>query len=111
MPGSNSGNLFHDLPATLPEELLETLVRTPAIRLERIISTGQASPPDFWYDQDEHEWVMVLTGSARLLIEGEPAPRALGPGDYVLLPAHQRHRVEATDSQQATVWLAVFFRD
>ena len=101
------GNLYADLPEKLSEEDLSTLVEGGRCRLARIVSTGQASPPGFWYDQDEAEWVVVLRGRARLLIEGEAAARNLDAGDYVLIPAHARHRVEWTDPDQPTVWLAL----
>lgn len=104
-------NLLAALPAGPGrEEIVSQLLDRPYSRIERIVSTGQASPPGFWYDQEEGEWVVVLTGAARLLIEGEPKPRCLGPGDFVDLPAHTRHRVEWTDPDVPTVWLAVFYR-
>ena len=78
--------------------------------VERIVSTGQASPPGFWYDQDWAEWVLVVAGHAGLLIDGEAAPRVLGPGSYLHLPAHCRHRVEWTSAEVPTVWLAVHHR-
>lgn len=87
-------------------ETFELLLERPGIRFERIVSSGQATPPGEWYDQPGDEWVLLLAGSAGLLIEGEPAPRKLQPGDYLLLPAGCRHRVEWTDSAAATVWLA-----
>lgn len=103
----HGGNILADLPETaLPEEQLTELLAAPGLRLERIVSTGQASPPGFWYDQAQAEWVLLLAGAASLLIEGEPAPRLLAPGDYLLIPAHVRHRVEWTDPARPTVWLA-----
>lgn len=99
-------NLFDGLPASGGEEAMTDLLRRPGVRIERIVSTGQASPQGFWYDQDWDEWVLVLSGSARLAIEGEGETR-LAPGDHVFLPAHQRHRVAWTDPDTATVWLAV----
>lgn len=101
------GNLFADLPAAAAAEEIATLLAAPGFRIERIVSTGQASPPGFWYDQDYAEWVVLLRGSAALLFEGEAAPRVLGPGDYLHIPAHRRHRVEWTAPHEATVWLAV----
>jgi cupin 2 domain-containing protein len=101
-------NLFIALPASLPEELVEVLASGEHVRIERIVSTGQASPPGFWYDQDESEWVVVLRGEARLLLDGERAPLVLKAGDYVLIPPHCRHRVEWTTPDEPTVWLAVF---
>ncbi len=99
---------FFDLPAASGEEQFEALVSRGGARVERIVSRGQASPPDFWYDQDEDEWVIVLGGRARLEIEGRPLIE-LGPGDWVDLPAHCRHRVEWTDPGNETVWLAFFW--
>lgn len=104
------GNLLANLPVSLPEEQATTLLADSHFRIERIISTGQASPPGFWYDQEEHEWVLLLAGSVGLLIEGEAAPCVLRPGDHLLLEAHRRHRVAWTDPAQPTVWLAVFYR-
>lgn len=102
-----AGNLFAILPERLREEEITTLAALPGARIERIVSTGQASPLGFWYDQEQAEWVVLLSGSAGLLFEGEAAPRILRPGDYVEIPAHARHRVEWTDVEEPTVWLAV----
>ena len=106
--GMNS--FFENIPAELPKELFETLVAADRVRIERIISRGQASPEGFWYDQEENEFVVLLQGSAGLRMEGGDAPLVLKPGDYVDIPAHVRHRVEWTDPSEATVWLAVFYR-
>jgi cupin 2 domain-containing protein len=103
----NRGNLFDGIPSLVPDELVEVLWATGATRVERIVSRGHASPPGFWYDQDDDEWVILLSGQARLLVDGEPDAVELRPGDHVLLPAHQRHRVEWTDPSQDTVWLAI----
>ena len=105
-----SGNMFAELPAPALDEAISILAEWPGARIERIVSTGQASPPGFWYDQDWTEWVVVLAGSAGLRIEGEDAPRILAPGDYLEIPPHVRHRVEWTDPDRPTVWLAVHAR-
>jgi cupin 2 domain-containing protein len=102
-----SGDLLADAPRRSAEEITSVIAQTPGARIERIVSAGQASPPGFWYDQNWTEWVFLISGSAGLLIEGEKAPRVLRPGGYVELPAHMRHRVEWTDADQPTVWLAV----
>jgi cupin 2 domain-containing protein len=102
-----SGNCFADLPERLAEEAFTTLASFAGARIERIVSTGQASPPGFWYDQDGPEWVILLAGSAGLLFEGEDEPLILAPGDYVEIPPRVRHRVEWTDASRPTVWLAV----
>lgn len=104
-----SKNLFADFPANLPEELFETLVSSPDVRIERIVSHGHASPEDFWYDQDTDEWVLLLSGAARLQFENSDTPVEMAPGQYVLIPAHTRHRVAWTDPTQPTIWLAVHY--
>ena len=102
-----SGSLLSDVPAALADEQTAELFARPGLRIERIVSTGQASAPGFWYDETDDEWVCVIAGSAAVLIEGESAPRLLKPGDWLELPAHVRHRVEWTDGTQPTVWLAL----
>ena len=104
-------NLFADLPTDLPEELVEVLAENKHVRIERIVSTGQASPDGFWYDQEEAEWVIVLKGEAKLLFEGDDEPIHMKPGDFVNIPAHRKHRVEWTTPDEPTVWLAVFCCD
>ena len=102
------GNLLSALPAhPLAKELVEALCERPGWRIERIVSTGQATPDGEWYDQDSDEWVLVIKGSARLRLEGEAHDRELGEGDFVFLPAHCRHRVAWTRSEPPTVWLAI----
>ena len=103
-------NLFSGLPAA-PEkaERFDELLRRPGLRIERIVSTGQSSPPDFWYDQSEGEWVVVLQGAARLRFADEAEARSLGVGDCLDIAAHRRHRVEWTAPDETTVWLAVFY--
>ena len=103
-------NLLRDLPDAATAEVFETLLQAPSVRIERIVSHGQASPEGFWYDQDEAEWVLVLSGAARLRFADESKARVLGPGDHVQIDAHHRHRVDWTDPTQPTVWLAVFYR-
>lgn len=104
-------NLLENIPAKLPVEIMKTLVRSQSVRIEQIISTGQVSPPDFWYDQVEHEWVLLLTGEAEILMRSETVPIALKPGDSLLIPAHQAHRVAWTSPVETTVWLAIFYTD
>lgn len=103
-------NLYKDLPSQLPEELVSILIEYEQVRIERIVSTGHSSPDGFWYDQDEHEWVIVLNGEATLLFQNDESV-TMKPGDHVLIPAHKRHRVESTSTTEPTVWLAVFFRE
>jgi cupin 2 domain-containing protein len=104
-----TGNVFAQLPIDSDREVLDVLATNGDVRVERIVSNAQASPPGFWYDQEQHEWVIVLRGQAGLLFEGEQRPTTLGPGDHVTIPAHTRHRVAWTSSDEPTVWLAVFY--
>jgi cupin 2 domain-containing protein len=107
----DAGNLFASLPAGLDAEQITVLLANANLRIERIVSTGQASPPGFWYDQHWAEWVVVLAGGAGVLFEGEAEPRVLRAGDYILIPPHRRHRVAWTDREHPTVWLAVHYAD
>ncbi len=107
--GSAKGNIFANLPERISEEEFVELLSAPNSRIERIVSPCHVSPKGEWYDQDWAEWVVVLKGSARLLFEGEDQSRLLGPGDYVHIPAHERHRVEWTAPDEPTVWLAIHY--
>lgn len=77
--------------------------------VERIVSQGHASPGGFWYDQEQHEWVIVLKGKATLRFEADDKLLEMGPGDYLNIPAHKRHRVEWTTPEEPTIWLAVHY--
>lgn len=101
-------NLLADLPAELPEEQVRTLIGDGPVRIERIVSTGHASPEGFWYEQEEHEWVLVLQGCG---VVEYPDGRTveLRVGDSLQLPAGVRHRVRETSREEPTVWLAVFW--
>ena len=103
------GNIFSAIPDLVKDEIFETLLKTAHLKLERIISSGQATPPGKWYDQATDEWVILLKGSAGLLFEGNQETLVLRPGDYVHILAHQRHRVEWTDPRQETIWLALHY--
>ncbi len=102
-------NLFEKIPAHLAGELNEILVSSQHLRIERIVSHGHASPPDFWYDQEEHEWVLVVQGSARLQFD-DGTEVSLNRGAHQLIPAYCRHRVTWTDPTEPTIWLAVFYQ-
>ena len=106
-----SGNLLalpDDMGGTT--ERFEELLCHSGFRIERIISSGQASPPGFWYDQDVAEWVVLLSGAAELQFEDEAAPRKLVPGDWIDIAPHRRHRLNWTDPSQPSVWLAIHYR-
>lgn len=101
-------NLLKQIPANLPGEFFEDILKFQSFRLKRIISKGHATPAGKWYDQKDNEWVLLLQGSAGLRLEGEEI-KTMGPGDYILLPAGLKHRVEWTDSTTETIWLTLHF--
>lgn len=101
------GNLLVDLPDATGSEQFEILWSLSGIRVERIISQGQATPAGQWYDQDWHEWVVLVQGEAVILLEGEATPRHLRTGDWISLPPRCRHRVQWTPPDRVTVWLAL----
>ena len=102
-------NNFFRLPSPLlNKELFETLIEQKNLRIERIISTGQVTPPDQWYDQAQNEWIILLQGEAILSNEQGNKIR-LKTGDYLLIEAHQKHRVEFTSVNPPCIWLAVHF--
>lgn len=109
-PAPSPVNFFHLSGVNPRAEQFLTLVDAVGVKIERIVSHGQASPPGFWYDQDFAEWVLVLAGSAALRFDGEAAARVLLPGDHLFIPARRKHRVEWTDAAGATIWLAVHLR-
>lgn len=103
------GNLLANIPASLPSEAFETLAQNDAVRIERILSRGHSSGQDNWYDQSTDEWVMLLSGQARLEMAGSDEKMDLVKGDWVLIPAGTRHRVDWTDPVETCIWLAVHF--
>lgn len=107
----DNGNLYRRIPDALPEEMIQTLAESRHARIERIVSKGHCSPPGFWYDQEENEWVLLVKGEARLHFEAGDRIVHLTEGGYVNIPAHERHRVEWTREDSETIWLAVFYKD
>ncbi len=107
MSERTSGNLFDGVPCELPEESLNILLRRDGVRLERIVSTGHATPAASWYDQPQAEWVLVVKGEAGLRFEDEAEARPLKAGDFLFIPPHARHRVEWTGAREPTIWLAL----
>lgn len=103
-----SKNLFDGIPAELPDELFTTIHQAEGLRIERIVSHGHVSPPDFWYDQNEHEWVIVLKGNAVVEFEGGETLE-LQPGSCLNIPARVKHRVVSTDQTENTIWLAIHY--
>jgi len=102
-------NIFSDIQKQAPDEVLETILQTGQFKIERIISHGHTTTEGEWYDQDRNEWVLVLKGNAGLLFEGDDKTINLRTGDYINIPAHQKHRVEWTDPEEETVWLTIHY--
>jgi len=101
-------NIFNDIPQNLDNELFEELVKTDNITIERIISKGHQSPISGWYDQEQDEWVMVLSGKAIILFEDDTEV-TMKNGDHIIIPAHQKHKVIWTEPDIETIWLAVLY--
>ncbi len=101
-------NIFSDIQKQAPDEILEKILQTHQFKIERIVSCGHATSEGEWYDQDKNEWVLVLKGNAGLLFEGGETV-SMKTGDYINIPAHQKHRVEWTDPEEETIWLAVHY--
>jgi cupin 2 domain-containing protein len=108
--GADAANLLAGVCPAEGEEHTWVLLQEPGLRLERIHSCAAASPAGFWYDQEDHEWVTLLQGSATLAFADGDSPIALSRGDSLLIPAHRRHRVVETDPAPGTIWLALFWR-
>ncbi len=102
-------NFFHYKIKDKSTENYFNILNNDVIKIERIISFGQQSPPDFWYDQDENEWIMLLKGKATL--EFIDKKITLHKGDCLLISAHEKHRVDYTHKYKATIWLAVFLKN
>jgi len=93
-----------DLPAALPAEQINTFATGTRFRLEHILSGSHASRTDFWYDQPDAEWAVLLAGRAEL--EFEEGVVGMQAGDAVLIPAHLKHRIARSSG---AVWLALHF--
>ena len=103
-------NIFNSIPSSLDAEVFEDILKLPNLRLERIISKGQSTSEDAWYDQEEGEWIIILEGHAILEFDNEEYV-TLKKGDYVNIPAHCKHKVKWTDPDQLTIWLAIFYKE
>lgn len=101
-------NIFDDIPANLHKEVIESLVDSENVRVERIISKGHASPETGWYDQDRNEWVVVLKGAA-VLSFSDKSTVSLKAGDHINIAAHEKHKVTWTDPDTETIWLAIHY--
>lgn len=104
----NVNNIFNNLPPfPQEEEIFDVITQNKNIKIERIVSTGQSSPDNFWYKQEQNEFVLLISGNAELEFENHTV--TLTKGDYLLIPSGVKHRVKSTDDSNHTIWLAVFF--
>jgi cupin 2 domain-containing protein len=101
-----SGNLLHTLQSVPDKEVFEPLLMTTDVLIERIISHGQTTPENEWYDQERDEWVVLLQGNATIRFSDDTVTN-LTCGDYLFIPAHCRHRVEFTQTEPPCIWLAI----
>jgi len=107
---NNIFQLPNALPKAIDSEIFEDVFNNGKIKIERIVSTGQITPNNEWYDQAQQEWVLLLQGKATLLFDNENGTKIhLQTGDYLLIPAHKRHRVIFTSKEPPCIWLAIFF--
>lgn len=87
-------------------ESVEALIPDKGVLIERIVSNGHVSTAGFWYDQERDEWVVLLQGQAEVAF-ADGRREKLGSGDWLFIPAHERHRVESTSVDPPCLWLAV----
>ena len=107
---SEKENIFKNLPISMADESFEAIINTENILVERIVSWGHSSPPNFWYDQDKDEWILLLQGRACIKFQKGNKKIVLNSGDHLTIPAHAKHRVEWTDAEGQTIWLAMHYR-
>jgi len=101
-------NIYDEIPKVSDVEFFQEIVKTKELKIERIVSQGHISPPGYWYDQEKNEFVLLLSGSAIIKFDDNSLVK-LKEGDYLIIPAHKKHRVEETDKDQKTFWLSVFY--
>jgi len=101
-------NLFEGIAADFPDEVFDVILQHENIKIERIISSGHTSPSSGWYNQDKHEWVLILQGSATIGFE-DGSSIQMQEGDYLNITAHRKHRVTKTSKNPDTIWLAIHY--
>jgi cupin 2 domain-containing protein len=102
-------NLFENIPAKLDDEFVENILITENFKVERIVSECHSAPENFWYDQPDNEFVLLIKGSACIGFENG-INQILKPGDHLIINAHEKHRVEWTDKEVKTVWLTIHYK-
>ncbi|OIO80120.1 cupin [Candidatus Pacearchaeota archaeon CG1_02_32_132] len=102
------GNIFSEIPKSIPKEVFNSIIDKNGIKIERIISKGHTTEKDKWYNQEKNEWLIILKGNAELEFEDNKKV-SLKEGDYVNIPAHTKHRVTKTSKKEETIWLIVHY--
>ena len=100
-------NIFDEIPVDKTEEKFFEIFKNETIKIEKIVSNGQKSPQNFWYEQEKNEFVLVLEGFA--IVEFEDFEVELKKGDCLNIKAYQKHRVKFTSQTEPTIWFAVFY--
>lgn len=100
-------NIFENIIIDKKQEQFFELIKKDNIRIEKIVSNGQSSPINFWYEQKENEFVLILKGSA--ILQYEDKELNLKEGDYINITAFTKHRVKYTNEKEPTIWLAIFY--
>ena len=103
-----TSNIFENIPKNLNNELFENLLTRDNLKIQKIVSFGNTTPKNEWYDQEDNEWVIVLKGEAVLSFE-EGEDIRLKKGDFINIPAHTKHRVSWTTKSEETIWLAIHY--
>lgn len=102
-------NIFKDIKIDNENEQFIDLLKHENVRIERIVSNRQCSPIDFWYEQEENEFVLLLKGEA--ILEFENKEVILKEGDFINIPSKRKHRVKYTSKEIPTIWLAIFYNN
>ena len=100
-------NVFEELPIDKSEERFFEIFKNETIKIEKIVSNGQTSPDNFWYEQEQNEFVLLLEGFA--ILEFEDKEIELKKGDCINIKAFEKHRVKLTSLDESTIWFAVFY--
>ena len=101
-------NIFRATAGAIGSEEFLTLLKTEAVKIQRIVSRASTTPENAWYDQTYTEWVLVVRGHAVLEFEGGERIE-LNEGDYLTIPPQARHRVYDTGPE--TIWLVVHSKE
>ena len=100
-------NIFDKIIVDKEEENFFEIFKNETIKIEKIVSNGQKSLENFWYEQEKSEFILLLEGFA--ILEFENREVELKKGDCINIKAKQKHRVKFTSLDEPTIWFAVFY--